>query len=181
MPRNCQESDLLKGKAKNNPKLQTLIDNIDDMDLADIQDLDQPKWVKTGLTQILKQEGKAGKEAIADLIASIVFEDLTDKNQHKLYRRLGDDLWVGNKLKVLVRCNDLFLITPEGIHYDHTDKVFAEGDLQKLLRGSKLAGTANKDQYFQKVRDELNAKHGNSINNIEEPNENGGLFKFRRH
>lgn len=181
MPRAAREADLLLGKAKSNDKLQDLIDCIDDMDFDDIDNLSQPKWVKTGLKQLVETDGKSAKEMKAAILQGVKLVDTSDKDQHPLCRWVGIETWIGAKFPVQLRPNDLFLsLSPTKILYDHVEKDLQQSDIQKINQNTRQEGMASRDQYYVHCRAELTRKNPEVSLNTNEDNQQG-LFRIRRH
>ena len=178
--REAREADLLMGKAKSNDKLQQLISAIDGMDFDDIDNLSQPKWVKTGLKQMIESDGRTTQELRTEVLKAIVFSDTSDKNQYPLQRWQGMETWIGNTFPIQLRPDDLFLLTAHGIYYDHVDKPYGPNDHQRVMQGSRAEGMVTKDQYYVQCRSEVTRKNPHvEVNSTTE--ENNGLFRIRRH
>lgn len=166
MNKSRDNKTLLIQKAKNNSALQTLIDNINTLDIDQLKD--QPKWVRDGLTRIKAEGEYANYEAY---ILANCRDAYNEDFSGGVFRYTGPDQFIPfGKSQLLVKTDNLLFVTDKGIWCDISFTTIIDDKLNEraFLRKCKFT------EYQAMVKEELNKKYGV----INEPKETFLIKKY---
>jgi hypothetical protein len=142
---------LLIGKAKHNTALQSLIDNINTIDISKLTD--QPKWVRDGLTRI-----KAEKEYAnyAEFVLANCKDGYNEDFTGEVFRYTGIDQFIPfGKSQLLIVNNSLLFVTDKGIYCDISFTSVIDNKLNERVS----LGNCKFTEYQRMIKEELNKKY----------------------
>lgn len=163
------KDEFLLAAAKKKPRLQALIDRVDQMTEEDIETLSEALWVREGLKILKLSGGKGQKERLQDIVDAADIADakaklippktyevrLWDMHEQFLGSNHGDKDW-----QIQVEPGDSFLIVDDD-YVRFGDSVVNIGpfDRYPLMQGSNLLGYMTLQNYKDFHRALLNRKH----------------------
>lgn len=107
---------LLSAQAKKNPELQCLIDNVNDFSMDDINNLNQPKWIKEGLI-VLKS--LANYKSFEEYVLAHCIDGFNEDFKGNIVKYIGEETFMKfGRTELLIKTNDLLFITEKGVWRD---------------------------------------------------------------
>lgn len=182
-------------KMKKKPALQAILDNLHHFDAEQLEQVDQPKWIREELVK-LKTEPEHMKNAyqLADSMTHDPVEP--EHTQFPVYRHVAMETFYETNaggsfsFEIQIGEGDYFLLNPwEGWlrQGDHQNYLTPQS-LSKLESNSQYVQDMSLDAYKTFYREKLNTQYGNAPETVVDdgdPNKSNsddrGWFKIQRH
>jgi hypothetical protein len=161
--------ELLLAVAKKKPRIQALIDQLDQTTQEQIDALSEPLWMRQALSRLKLSGGVGQKQRLQNIIDAADAQELkarlAPKPTFEVRLFSGMETYIGTNTgdrdwKILVEPQDSFLfVDDEKVRFG--DSILSVDDLDRksLEQSSKLVGFMTMDQYRGFHRALLNQRH----------------------
>lgn len=168
------KDEMLLAVAKKKPRLQALIDGVQEMSQSDIEQLNESLWIREALLILKKSNGKGQKQRLQDLLdrtieAERAATDIPKPTFEVRIWDIGDDFIgesnlrnAGQKYQIEIKKGDALLILDDDrIKVQDTLIYSGEFERTKIMYGSTFVAYMNLENYSGFVQCLLNQKHKN--------------------
>ncbi len=156
-------------KMRKKPELQRILDNFDDMSIDDIEELQQPKWIRDVLVQIKTDHTILNDPArVADIIRMAdEMEAATPKQEIKYEVRTyyGESFFPPVTGGMSVQLNDLdlfYVVAPGELKISSTVMKLTPDAWKLIMNNSKVEGMMTAIEFTKFLQEQLANKYSES-------------------